>query len=157
MFLSGTGGTLLKHSHHLPDVSLFKNILITNIHSKEHLQLTHRLQINKTIKAVSSYFKLSPHVSLRSAGMSEVLLCFLGWRVLIMQTDWQTDTLLHRTQRGQNIVLIELLHNYTAFTRAFPQNCLTVYWGAALRMALFLFDNRKRPTGVLPPSGSLIL
>jgi hypothetical protein len=77
-FLSGTGGTLLKHSQHLPDISLFKDILIKNIHSKEHLQLTHRLKINKTIKALSSYFKLSPHASLRSAGWSEVLRCFLG-------------------------------------------------------------------------------
>jgi hypothetical protein len=84
MFLSGTGGTRLKHRQHFPEVSLFKYILITNIHSKEHLQSTHRLQINKTNKAVSFYFKLSPHVSLRSAGMSEVLRCFLGWRVLIM-------------------------------------------------------------------------
>jgi hypothetical protein len=92
-FLSGTGGTLLKHSHHFPDVSLFKDILITNIHSKEHLQLTQLIQINKTIKAVSSYFKLSPHVSLRSAGWNEASRCFLGWRVLIMQTDWQRDTL----------------------------------------------------------------
>jgi hypothetical protein len=77
VFLSTTGGTPLKHSQHLADVSLFKDIIITDTDSKEHLQLTHRLQINKAIKAVSSYFKLSPNVSLRSAGWREILHCFL--------------------------------------------------------------------------------
>jgi hypothetical protein len=107
-FLSRKGGTLLQHSQHLPDVSLFKGILITNVDSKEHLQLTNLLQINKTIKGVSSYFKFSPQMSLRSAGRATLAL--FSCLTILNYADWQTK----RYHRGLNTDrTVSELNSYT--------------------------------------------